>query len=85
MDTLARRDLRGVYARARAGQRSDVLGVDIPWHEPVTPDLILDMDEPEPPEVLALRVAVLVPEFVEAATAASRSVPGRSSFQNRLT
>ena len=58
LEKLARRDLRGVYARANAGQRSNVVGVDIPWHEPASPDLTLNMDDPEPPEVLALRVAV---------------------------
>lgn len=67
LEKLARRDLRAVYARANAGQRSNVVGVDIPWHEPASPDLTLNMDDPEPPEVLALRVAVRVPEFVAAA------------------
>jgi adenylylsulfate kinase len=79
MEKLARRDLRGFYARAGTGQVHEVLGIDIPWHEPVAADLTLDMDEPEPPEVLALRVAVLIPEFVAAATAAARRTPARPS------
>ena len=84
LERLARRDLRGVYARAMTGERLNVVGMDIPWHEPASPDLTLDMDDPEPPEVLALRVAVLIPEFVAAATAASRSVPARGSSPTRL-
>ncbi len=84
LEKLARRDLRGVYARANAGQRSNVVGVDIPWQEPATPDLTLNMDDPEPPEVLALRVAVLIPEFVAAATAAARNVPVRGSSPTRF-
>jgi adenylylsulfate kinase-like enzyme len=80
---LARRDLRGIYARARTGQKVDVVGVDIAWHEPPAPDLTLDMDDPEPPEVLALRVAFLIPEFVAAATAAAKSVPPRGSSPTR--
>jgi hypothetical protein len=35
------------------------------------PDLTLDMDNPEPPELLAFRVAVLIPEFVVAAAGAA--------------
>jgi hypothetical protein len=34
-------------------------------------DLVIAMDEPEPPELLAFRVAVLVPEFVVAAAGAA--------------
>jgi adenylylsulfate kinase len=36
-----------------------------------SPDMTLDMDNPEPPELLAFRVAVLIPEFVVAAAAAA--------------
>ena len=77
IERLSRRDLRGVYARARSGQRDNVVGVDIPWREPASPDLVLNMDDPEPPQVLALRIAVLIPEFLAAATAAARSAPPR--------
>lgn len=84
LEKLARRDLRGVYARANAGQGSNVVGVDIPWHEPASPDLTLNMDDPEPPEVLALRVAVLIPEFVAAATAAAHNIPVRGSSPTRF-
>jgi adenylylsulfate kinase len=38
---------------------------------PPEPDLTLDMDNPEPPELLAFRVAVLIPEFVVAAAGAA--------------
>jgi adenylylsulfate kinase len=38
---------------------------------PLAPDLTLDMDNPEPPELLAFRVAVLIPEFVVAAAGAA--------------
>jgi energy-coupling factor transporter ATP-binding protein EcfA2 len=34
-------------------------------------DLVISMDEPEPPELLAFRVAVLIPEFVVAAAGAA--------------
>jgi energy-coupling factor transporter ATP-binding protein EcfA2 len=35
------------------------------------PHLVIDMDNPEPPELLAFRVAVLIPEFVAAASGAA--------------
>jgi hypothetical protein len=35
------------------------------------PDLSIDMDNPEPPELLAFRVGVLIPEFVVAAAGAA--------------
>ncbi|HEX7592332.1 MAG TPA: adenylyl-sulfate kinase [Candidatus Limnocylindrales bacterium] len=38
---------------------------------PRNADLTLDMDNPEPPELLAFRVAVLIPEFVVAAAGAA--------------
>ncbi|HEX7491820.1 MAG TPA: adenylyl-sulfate kinase [Candidatus Limnocylindrales bacterium] len=42
-----------------------------PSPPPRNPDLTLDMDNPEPPELLAFRVAVLIPEFVAAAAGAA--------------
>ena len=38
---------------------------------PSDPDLAIDMDNPEPPELLAFRVAVLIPEYVLAAAGAA--------------
>jgi adenylylsulfate kinase-like enzyme len=41
------------------------------------PHLVIDMDNPEPPELLAFRVAVLIPEFVAAASGAAGIVAER--------
>jgi adenylylsulfate kinase len=47
-----------------------------------SPDLTIDMDNPEPPELLAFRVAVLIPEFVIAASgAANPANPAASRFR----
>jgi adenylylsulfate kinase len=46
---------------------------------PLEPDLTLDMDNPEPPELLAFRVAVLIPEYVVAAAGAAAM--GRSRLR----
>ncbi|MEV4603138.1 adenylyl-sulfate kinase [Amycolatopsis sp. NPDC049253] len=37
----AERDVKGLYARQRAGELSGLTGVDDPYEEPVTPDLRL--------------------------------------------
>ncbi|MGH4008223.1 MAG: adenylyl-sulfate kinase [Pseudonocardiaceae bacterium] len=38
----ARRDVKGLYARAAAGELTGMTGVDDPYEEPVKPDLRLD-------------------------------------------
>jgi cytidine diphosphoramidate kinase len=37
-----RRDARGLYARARAGQEQHVVGFDIPFPVPPRPDMVID-------------------------------------------
>jgi len=36
------RDVKGLYARARAGEISDFTGIDSPYEPPEAPDLVLD-------------------------------------------
>jgi adenylylsulfate kinase len=63
IDTLAARDAKGLYGRALSGETQDVVGVDIPWHAPISPDLVLDVELRQPPEVWARRVVDLVPSI----------------------
>jgi adenylylsulfate kinase-like enzyme len=44
MATLLRRDIKNLYARALKGEISNVVGVDLPFPEPVNPELIIDND-----------------------------------------
>lgn len=44
MDTLTRRDIRGLYARALNHQEKNVVGVDIEFTPPYAPDLIINND-----------------------------------------
>lgn len=46
-DELVRRDSKGLYKRALAGEATNVAGVDLHFPEPVNADLILDNDGPE--------------------------------------
>ena len=44
MQTLLRRDIKNLYARATKGEIINVVGVDIPFPEPENPDLVIDND-----------------------------------------
>ena len=44
LETLRGRDTKKLYARALAGEMPNVVGVDIPFPEPVNPELVIDND-----------------------------------------
>lgn len=44
MQTLLRRDIKSLYARAASGEMINVVGVDIPFPEPEHPDLVIEND-----------------------------------------
>jgi len=44
MQTLLRRDIKNLYARAFNGEIPNVVGVDIPFPEPENPDLVIEND-----------------------------------------
>jgi energy-coupling factor transporter ATP-binding protein EcfA2 len=63
------RSIDAAVSPTRAVSRPTIARVDV---APLpVPDLTLDMDNPEPPELLAFRVAVLIPAFVGAAAGAA--------------
>jgi adenylylsulfate kinase len=59
LDTLERRDTKGLYAQARAGEIDRLTGVSDPYEPPLDPDLTLDTDT-EPPDRSAERLLELV-------------------------
>jgi adenylyl-sulfate kinase len=63
LDTVQSRDPKGLYAKRKSGELSDVVGIDIPWHEPENSDLILDMDEPSRPNAMALQIVESIPRL----------------------
>lgn len=63
LDLLRRRDTKALYRTAESGERRDVVGVDIPWHAPARPDMVIDAARGEPPEQLALRLIAAVPRL----------------------
>jgi adenylyl-sulfate kinase len=46
LEECERRDQKGLYARARAGEISGMTGVDDPYEQPESPDVVVRGDEP---------------------------------------
>jgi adenylylsulfate kinase-like enzyme len=63
LETVMARDPRGLYEKAVRGLMPDVVGIDIPWHEPRDPDVVFDMDNAPAPDTMAVEVASAVPRL----------------------
>jgi adenylyl-sulfate kinase len=61
----ARRDVKGLYEKAFAGEIKEFTGVSDPYEEPLDPDLVLDTEAEDPVESAA-RVLALVDSRVGA-------------------
>lgn len=46
LEECERRDPKGLYARARAGELHGMTGIDDPWEPPLAPELTLDVGDP---------------------------------------
>ncbi len=44
LEVCEKRDVKGLYKRARAGEIKDFTGISSPYEEPETPELVLDTD-----------------------------------------
>ncbi len=60
MKVLIERDQKQLYSRALRGEVKDVMGVDLPVEEPVSPELVIDNDGGKTPEEI---VAMLSAKF----------------------
>lgn len=65
---VERRDPNGLYARARSGETRNVVGIDVPWHAPVTPDMVIDVAAGLPPADIAAGVMRAVPWLKDCVT-----------------
>ncbi|MDP7235075.1 MAG: adenylyl-sulfate kinase [Alphaproteobacteria bacterium] len=63
---VASRDPKGLYRKAAAVEQPKVVGLDIPWHRPTAPDLVIDPDDGATPEQAAGRIARAVPRLAGA-------------------
>ena len=59
VEECARRDVKGLYERAFAGEIKGFTGVDDPYEEPVAPELVLDTERYEPEESARIVLAKL--------------------------
>ena len=58
---VEQRNTKQLYAKARAGEIDNVVGIDIPWHAPEHADMLIDSSAGETPETLANRIISAVP------------------------
>jgi adenylylsulfate kinase len=59
VDECARRDVKGLYEKAFAGEIKGFTGVDDPYEEPANPELVVDTEQHEPEESARLIVEKL--------------------------
>ena len=59
VEECARRDVKGLYAKAFAGEIKGFTGVDDPYEAPLAPEIAIDTEEHEPAESAALILARL--------------------------
>jgi adenylylsulfate kinase len=59
VDECARRDVKGLYAKAFAGEIKGFTGVDDPYEEPVAPEIVIDTEAHEPEESARIILARL--------------------------
>jgi adenylyl-sulfate kinase len=59
VEECAKRDIKGLYAKAFAGEIKGFTGVDDPYEEPDSPELVIDTESEEPGESAARVVAFL--------------------------
>jgi adenylylsulfate kinase-like enzyme len=60
---VERRNTKNLYAKARAGEMANVVGVDIPWYAPKCPDMNIDSSSGSSPQELADQVIRAVPKL----------------------
>jgi len=77
LELVRKRDSKGLYRAAFAGETENVVGVDIPWHAPERPDIVIDTANGETPEDAARRLACAVPRLAAALLGERREVAAR--------
>jgi len=60
LEECERRDPKGLYAKARAGEISDFTGISAPYEEPLRPELVVETDVHDEDWCVELVIAELV-------------------------
>ena len=45
LELVKERDPKGIYEKFNKGKEKNLVGIDIPWHEPKKPNLVIDMNK----------------------------------------
>ena len=56
MEVLRKRDPKKIYSRAEKGELENVVGIDIPFEEPQNPDMIINNDGGQSPDIVARNI-----------------------------
>lgn len=67
LQSVIARDTKGLYAQALSGKLKNVVGIDIPWHEPSCPNMVVKTDGVSPEEVshnILDSIAVPIQNFI---------------------
>jgi adenylylsulfate kinase len=59
LEEVTRRDVKGLYEKAIAGEISNFTGVSDPYEEPQSPELMIDTEQCSPPEAVEMVLAKL--------------------------
>jgi adenylylsulfate kinase-like enzyme len=63
LEVCEKRDVKGLYAKARRGEISNFTGISAPYEEPENPDLIIDTSELSVEDAVELIYAYLLPKL----------------------
>ena len=66
LELVQKRDPRGLYAKAAVGEMPNIVGLDIPWHKPREPDMVIDSTLGDSSEVVADQIIAAVPRLSRA-------------------
>jgi adenylyl-sulfate kinase len=71
VEECERRDVKGLYQRARSGEIQAFTGVSDPYEEPVSPDLVIDTEQETAEESAAKLIAVVEERLAQVTPAAA--------------
>jgi adenylyl-sulfate kinase len=85
IDVLAERDVKGLYKKALAGEIKNFTGVDDPYEEPHSPEVMVETDQ-ETPDQSAKRIIARLEElgFVAASESSGYSEEDEEEVRRRL-
>jgi adenylyl-sulfate kinase len=84
LDVLAERDVKGLYKKALAGEIKNFTGVDDPYEEPFTAELVVETDREQPEESAARIIAKLEGMSLIEAAQSSYTVEDEEEIRRRL-